>query len=318
MLNNASSAGNVLKNLIGVALIFLILPSFAMNQEKSKPAYPPDIPGARVEIYKTVGDVDLRLWIFTPRKHSNQDSRPAIVFFSGGGWKSGSPRHFVKQCEYLASRGMVAMAADYRVRNRHGVKVYTCVEDAKSSVRWIRKNASRLGIDPDRIAAGGGSAGGHLAAATAILPSHNDPKDDLSISCRPNALVLFNPAVVLAPVPGFREATEEGLSKLTERMGAEPTTVSPYHNVKSGLGPTIIFHGMSDELVSYKTVEMFYKKMHEHGNRCELVGYEGAGHGFFNYGSDNNAPFIDTVSKMDAFLVSIGYLKGAPESVHHK
>lgn len=213
---------------------------------------------------------------------------------------------------------MVAMAADYRVRDRHGVKAKTCVEDAKSAIRWIRKNASRLGIDPDRIAAGGGSAGGHLAVSTATLSSHDDPKDDLSISCRPNALVLFNPAVVLAPVTGFKEATDEGLAKLRERMGAEPETVSPFHNVKPGIGPTIIFHGMSDKLVPYETVEMFYKKMNEHGNRCELVGYEGADHGFFNYGSDNNAPFIDTVAKMDAFLVSIGYLKAPPTSIHHK
>lgn len=316
MIKKDVQMGNAAIKSFGMTLVFLLLPLSVLSQEQSKSAYPPDIPGSHVESFKIVGEVDLRLWIFTPSKHTKQDKRPAIVFFFGGGWRTGTPKHFVKHCEYLASRGMVAMAADYRVFDRHGVKAKTCVEDAKSAVRWIRKNASRLGIDPDRIAAGGGSAGAHLAAATATLPLYDDPNDDSSISCIPNALVLFVPPLVLAPVPGLWES--EIPTWVKETLGVEPVTVSPYHYVKSGLGPTIIFHGMSDKIVSYKTVEMFYKKMHEHGNRCELVGYEGADHGFFIYGNDSNAPFIDTVAKMDAFLVSIGYLSGAPASVHHK
>ena len=290
-------------------------PSPAQAQQATPPEYPPVIPGARVETYKTVGDVELNVWIFNPKEHSEEDRRPATIFFFGGGWNGGNPRQFARHCEYLADRGMVAITADYRVRNRHGVKATACVSDAKSAIRWARKQATRLGIDPERIAAGGGSSGGHLAAAAATLPEHDDPAEDKSISAQPNALVLFNPAVVLAPIPEHWQPTREVLDGLRERLGAEPVTMSPYHHIRTGMAPTIIFHGPADELVLYESVELFRKAMLAQSNRCELIGYKGAGHGFFNYGRGENAAFINTVNKMDAFLVSLGYLKAPPETV---
>ena len=298
------------------ALLVLILPALAISQQVSPPAYPPMMPGAQVETYKTIGDVEMRLWIFTPEGHSSNDCRPVIVFFFGGGWTSGNPAQFKSHCEYLASRGMVAITADYRVSSRHGVKASRCVEDAKSAIRWIRKNADRLGIDSNRIAAGGGSAGGHIAAATASLPMLDDLNDDMSISARPNALVLFNPALVLSPIPGEFEFPDARITNLEERMGVELETISPYHNVNSGMPPSIIFHGTDDHTVPFRSVELFWEKMKALGNHCVLIGYDGADHGFFNYGRDDNAYFIDTVNKMDAFLVSLGYLKGAGNAVY--
>jgi acetyl esterase len=318
MLDKQMYERGVVIRIFGMMILSMILPSSAISQQATPPAYPPTMPDAQVETYKTVGDVDMRVWIFTPEGHSTDDYRPAIVFFFGGGWSGGNPVHFRRHCEYLAARGMVAIAADYRVRSRHGVTANRCVEDAKSAMRWIRMHADRLGIDPNRIAAGGGSSGGHLAAATATLPLYDDPNDDLSISARPNALVLFNPAVVLAPISEGFEFLGAGITNLNELMGVELESISPYHHVKSGVVPTIIFHGTADNIVPYKTVELFREKMKAQGNPCLLVGYQGAGHGFFNYGRNNNAPFIDTVNKMDAFLVSLGYLKGAPETIHNK
>ena len=119
-------------------------------------AYPPVIEGAKVVTYKTVDDIKLNLWVFTPVKHQSTDKAPAIIFFFGGGWNAGSPSQFVKHCEYLSARGMVALVADYRVKTRHGVPAKVCVSDAKSAIRWVRENASELGIDANRIAAGGG------------------------------------------------------------------------------------------------------------------------------------------------------------------
>ena len=95
-------------------------------------------------------------------------------------------------------------------------------------------------------------------------------------------------------------------------------SVSPYHNVESGTVPAIIFHGTGDTTIPYRTAELFAEKMRAEGNRCELVGYEGSSHGFFNYGRDGNAAFVDSLNKMDAFLVSLGYLRSAPKAVHHK
>lgn len=275
--------------------------------------YPPVLEGARVETYKSVGGTDLKLWIYEPQAGPGSGSRPAVVFFFGGGWRQGNPRQFEPQSRHLAERGIVAVIADYRVLGRHGVPATACVADAKSALRYLRANAARLGIDPERIAAAGGSAGGHLAAATALLPGHDDVADDLSVSARPDALVLFNPAVVLAPVEGF-ERTPEQWAMLEARLGAALGTISPYHNLRPGAPPTIVFHGREDQLVPYDTVDRFCARMNELEGRCELVGYDGAGHGFFNYGRGGGEAYGDTVSRMDAFLESLGWLEPAVES----
>jgi len=86
----------------------------AANRQKAQPA-PRSLPGSRAEIYKKIGDVELPIHIFEPPNHGPEDRRPAIVFFLGGGWRSGSPVQFQHQCEYLASRGMVAMTAEYPI-----------------------------------------------------------------------------------------------------------------------------------------------------------------------------------------------------------
>lgn len=277
--------------------------------------YPPAIDCDKEVVYKKVNDTDLKLWIFLPPKHIPNKNVPAIVFFFGGGWKGGSPQQFVKHCEYLSARGMVAMVADYRVASRNDVKAFSCVEDAKSAIRWTRKHAAELGIDPDRIAAGGGSAGGHLAAATATLPQFDTPGENLEISSIPNALVLFNPALVLAPIG---KETPEQLTKLEgleERLGAKPEDMSPYHHIEPGDPPAIIFHGTEDKTVPFVTAQEFTNKMKALGNECILAAYEDEPHGFFNFGKKSNGPFISTVAMMDKFLVELGWLPPLPEAM---
>ena len=110
--------------------------------------------------YKKTKEADLRIYLHFPPGWKATDRRPAVVFFFGGGWLHGSADQFIPQAEYLAGRGLVAARADYRVGNRHGVSPDQCVEDAKSAVRWLRKNAADLGIDPDRIAASEGRRAG--------------------------------------------------------------------------------------------------------------------------------------------------------------
>jgi acetyl esterase len=282
-----------------------LLTAAAFSAENAQKKYPPHFEGARAEVYKTIGDVKLSLHIFEPAT-GPKTNRPAIVFFFGGGWTSGSPTQFETQCRHLAARGMVAITADYRVGSRHQVKPTACVADAKSALRWVRANASRLGLDSNRIAAGGGSAGGHLAAAIATLPDFDEPSEDKKISSIPNALVLFNPALVLAPLPGL-ELKNIGDRVPAERLGTAPEKISPAHHVKRGTPPAIIFHGKVDTTVPYATAEAFTKAMQNAGNRCELVGYEGMGHGFFNYGR-NGGRYDETVAAMDKFLVSLGWL----------
>ena len=262
--------------------------------------------GAKVEVYKAAGETKLKLFIFNP---AGAPARSAIVFFFGGGWKGGSPVQFETQCRYFASRGMLAVAADYRVSSRNGTKITDCVRDAKSALRYLRQNASRLGIDPQRIAAAGGSAGGHLAAAAGIIPGLDDPAEDASISSRANALVLFNPAVVTAAMPASERMTLGAVSNLPELEGIDRTAVSPWHHIAPGNPPTIIFHGRADTTVPYATVEAFTRKMLAAGNRCELVGFDGAVHGFFNYRAAGNKEYDETLQRADKFLTSLGYLR---------
>ncbi len=283
--------------------------------------YPPEMPGARTETYRQVGDVELKAWIFEPTGHTAKDRRPAVVFFFGGGWKSGTPGQFLPHCQHLAQRGIVAISVDYRVKSRHDVFPQECVRDAKAAIRWVRANADRLGIDANRIAAGGGSAGGHLAAATALLPGFDevDPSEATdgkdSASSMPNALILFNPAVVMAPVEGEPDLIpSDKLADIRERADGRPEEISPYHFVRSGMPPSIVFHGTNDEAVPFATVQLFEKAMVKAGNRCELKAYQGQPHGFFNPGRGKGKPraeatrnYYSTLHEMDAFLESVGF-----------
>jgi acetyl esterase len=279
------------------------------QEKKGNRAYPPSFTGAATETYKSIGDTKLNLFFFNPAGYKPTDKRPAIVFFFGGGWTNGSPGQFEQHCRHLASRGMVAIAADYRVASRHQVKAVSCVADAKSAIRYVRKEAGRLGIDPDRIVAAGGSAGGHLAACTGVIEGADESSEDRTISSVPNAMALFNPAVVLGHAAGLKTADQDRINSLKERMGAEPKSLSPYHHVKAGAPPTIIFHGKADTTVPYATAEMFAQAMKDAGNRCELIGYEGQPHGFFNYGRSNNEFYDKTIAELARFLTSLGYIQ---------
>jgi len=288
-----------------LALLSLCVALTAGAQEKSSKkkagGHPPVIEGTKSETYRKIGDTELKVWVFDQAPKQTAP-RPAIVFFFGGGWTGGSPTQFEPQSRHLAERGMIAIVADYRVKTRQDAKPADCVSDAKACVRWVRANAARLGIDPARIAVAGGSAGGHLAASVATLPGLDDAKDDKSVSCLPNALVLYNPGTVMAPFPGLDlKGFGAGLDK--SKFGCEPTEISPLHHVKKGTPPTIIFHGKADTTVPYSTVEKFTDVMKAAGNRCELVGYEGQPHGFFN-----KAKYAETLAATDDFLVSLGYL----------
>ena len=272
--------------------------SGAMAAEPDSPA----IAGSVAEIYKTASNTDLRIYRFDPEDHDPaSDSRPAAVFFFGGGWNGGNPTQFEPHTRYLAGRGIVTFVADYRVKSRQGTTPRECVADGKSAVRWIRKNAQRLGVDPDRIVAGGGSAGGHVAATTGICDGLDDPADDLSISSRSQALLLFNPVYDNGP-DGYGH----------DRAEAWFPAISPFHNITEDDPPAIVFLGTEDKLIPVSTAEEFRDRQEALGITSELHLYEGEPHGFFNLRLAQGKPehFIDTVRKMDAFLVKLGFLEG--------
>jgi len=164
-------------------------------------------------VYKTIDGTELRLYVLKPADWKKSDTRPAIVFCHGGGWTGGTPSQFEEQAKYLAGRGMVCVHVQYRLLKGDAKALpIVCIQDAKSAMRWVRSHAAELGIDPNRIAAADGSAGGHLAAFVGIMDTFDDPKDDLTVWPRANALVLFNPVFERpgTEAQGFADA-EHGL-----------------------------------------------------------------------------------------------------------
>ena len=255
----------------------------------------------RTVTYKRINGVELKLHVFAPQDHGSAAKRPAIVFFFGGAWRGGSPSQFYPQCTYLASRGMIAISAEYRVESQHGTSPYECVADGKSAVRWTRQHAGELGIDPERIAAGGGSAGGHVAVATATVRVLDEPTEDHNISSRPNALVLFNPVFDNGPNGWGHERVKERWREF-----------SPLHNIAPVMPPTIVFLGSQDRVLPVSAAEEFKKRMAAVGARCDVWIYEGQPHGFFNYRDGGNPYYNATVFEADRFLASIGYIQGEP------
>jgi acetyl esterase len=279
----------LMRSLVGLCVYLFATPLFAQF------SYSPSFKDARVETYRKVGSTELKLWIFG--ESDPKVRKPAIVFFFGGGWNSGSPAQFENQSRHFAKRGMIAITADYRVKSRHGVKVVECVKDAKAAIAWVRENSERLGIDPDRIAASGGSAGGHLAACTGTLGGFGSDE-------RPNAMILFNPACTLAPIAGWQPPAAKA-EVGAQRLGAEPKALSPAHHIGAHTPPTLILHGKDDTTVPYASVVAFDNVMEKADRPCKLVGYAGAGHGFFNRGED----YRETLAEADAFLVDLGWIK---------
>ena len=170
------------------------------------------------------------------------------------------------------------------------------VQDAQDAFAFIGKNANKFGIDRNRIAASGGSAGGHLAASLGTLK--DEQHKELS---KPNALILFNPVCVVDP---YQNSERFNFA----RLGVKGHEISPYHHIDKCVPPTIIFHGTKDRIVPYKTAEMFHQKMLGVGNDSTLISFEGRDHGFFNHGKHlAESDYCKTLKYTDDFLSRIGW-----------
>jgi len=275
-----------------VTLLFL-LPVMAFGAGWVNPrSLEPD----QTEVYLTVDGQPLELHIFYPDSVKPVEARPGILFFHGGGFSKGNPGAFYYACEYLASRGMVAISAQYRLRDKDkGYTQQTCLKDAKSAMRYVYENAAQFAIDPNRIAAAGGSAGGHLAAALATSTLINNESDDATISTVPKALVLFNPILGMT------------LNKFIDESIA--MDFSPFHGAHAGIPPTLAMWGDEDKFMKVSQIEEYQQKLEDLGVSIEVEIYPGQKHSFF----DNSQEWVViTLTRVDQFLESVGLLEGAP------
>lgn len=247
-------------------------------------------------LFKQIDTVNLNMEVYRSQFIDSTVYTPAIVFFFGGGWSSGERSQFIHHATYFSKRGLTCFLVDYRTKNKNNTTPFESLQDAKTAIRFIRKNAKAFGIDTSKIIASGGSSGGQLAAATALIDAYTENTDDLSISCIPNALVLFNPVIDNGP-GGYGY----------EKIGDAFKNFSPLHNIKTGAPPTIIFLGTTDKHIPVATANYYKMVMEKVKSRCDLILYEGQGHGFFNY--KHIEYYKKTVFETDKFLISLGYLK---------
>jgi acetyl esterase/lipase len=243
--------------------------------------------------YKTLEQGNLKLHIFKPEHLKKGGKHAAIVYFFGGGWTLGTPLQFYRECAYYASKGMVAVSAEYRISYLHHSTPFQSVEDARDVIRWLRENAQKLNLDPNKIAAAGASAGGHLAAATGIINS-----ESTNISSRPNLLLLYYPVI---------DNSEEGYGPST--MKKRYQEISPLHNIGKMAPPALFILGTKDALIPVKKAEEFKYKMEEHGVYCELHLIENAGHPIFYYSKDLTPDFYTIRTLSDNFLKKFGFLE---------
>ena len=246
-------------------------------------------------VYKKVADRELHLHLFKPTGWQSKDKRTCYITIHGGGWTGMGPERMYPLADHYAKLGLVAISVQYRLNKPNGPTVFDCVKDARSAVRYVRAHASELGIDPQKIIVSGGSAGGHLAVATAMFDGVNEEGEDLSISPTPNALILLFPVI---------DTSKEGYGNA--KIGERWKELSPAHNVRAGLPPTITFHGTGDTVCPFKGAQAFHKAMLKAGNRSELVVNEGGVHGYL---MRKQGLFEDCLTKSDAFLASLGLVE---------
>jgi acetyl esterase/lipase len=264
-------------------------------------------------IYKKVDSVSLIVHIFHDPKRASKELKPAIAFFHGGGWAYGNPSEFFGACRRYAAMGFVTFSFQYRLSIDKDGKVphpiltpIECVKDARSAMRWVKSHAKEFNIDPQKIVAGGQSVGGHLVLSTAMIDSHNESTDDLSVNPTPNAMLLYS---------GTVNTMEAWCDMLMGKQREQIWSISPAHNVKKGLPPIAAFHGDDDNIVPIWTVMFFQNDMNGAGNHFELNRYPGRKH----YLGDIDEKFVKQYSRLfdeqvlldtDKFLKQFGFIQG--------
>ena len=251
------------------------------------------VEAGKVYVYKQSAGQPQELEVYFPKDWSPSNRVPGVILFHGGSWTGGSLSQFRYACRYLATRGLVAATANYRMLPKAEQKKLpesesykrVCVTDAKSAIRWMKQHADELGIDPKRLITGGGSAGGHVSVLATTTPGLDDPADPPGFDTSVIAYLLFNPAFTAAD-------------------SVDPQ-IDVLQHLRRDLPPAIMFFGTEDGWK--KGADAAFAKLRELGNTTtEMWLAAGQSHSFFN-----KPPWQDvTVAAADRFLVRLGLLKG--------
>jgi acetyl esterase/lipase len=232
-------------------------------------------------VYRTVGGVDLKLDIHRPNTPQGPDSRPVVIYVHGGGWMTGDKSGDFK-FDPFSDAGLVVVSISYRLAPDHVWPA--CRDDVAAAVEWVKKNAADYGIDPDRLAIMGYSAGGHLAmdAATRV------PGIRAAVGiAAPTDLVLDNyrrggPSKSMQALFGL-PADKEGLTVAAADVLYDN---SPINHITKDHPPTLLVAGDTDTSVPHHQSTHYQKRLESVGVRCELITMPAAGHRLREYADD--------------------------------
>ena len=285
----SSKIHNSLLAVFAFALPVLLPAQTPAPATKTAPVNPPAPPGV-VLLHDVVigkgGGQDIHAEVAYPANITKPLT--GILSFHGGGWLFGNAKGYVPLITALAHNGYFAASIDYRLSNV--AKWPAQIQDCKLAVRWLRANAAQYQVDPNRIVAWGGSAGGHLAACLgtmADVPADEGDGGYPGVSSAVQAVVDFYGPVDLSN-PGDYIASENNMTKLILSLFGVPYATnpalwksgSPLLYVKAGDPPMIIFHGDSDKTVPLAQSVAFDAALTQAGVPHQFIIVKNADHGF--------------------------------------
>lgn len=242
-----------------------------------------DAQGGRVSIeydvmFGTGGGRDLKCNVYMPPQQG--DTRPSVLLLHGGAWTTGERSQLHGYGILLGRIGYVCVAPEYRLSGE--AKWPAQIHDVKAALRWMRANAAKLGIDPEKISVSGNSAGGHLSlmlAGTQDLAEFEGDGGNAGTGTQVAAAIAFYPPTQMY-VPDQPLRAE--LAFLFGRDAAPDVArkASPLEYARSGFPPTLLIHGTKDELVPDEASFKMYRALTAAGVPTDLHIYGGAPHAF--------------------------------------
>lgn len=213
------------------------------------------------------GDRDLRADVYRPKAPNGA----GVLMIHGGGWRMGSRRMLPPQATALAGRGFTCVAVEYRLLPEAPWPAQ--IHDVKAAMRWFRANAATLGVDADRLAVHGNSAGGHLALLLAGTVGHAEFEGDggnLGVSTEAAAVVAVYPPVAfhLGARTSGATAAQAVLGDAADAERAR--AISPIEYVRADFPPTFLLHGNADKVVPVSASVNMYNALCRAGARAEL------------------------------------------------
>lgn len=231
--------------------------------------------------YCTRDGVDLAMDVYYPRVMERP--APAVVYVHGGGWRLGDKEKGsgIPDIPALVARGYLVAAVDYRLAPEY--KFPAQIQDVKCAIRSLRAHAAAYNLDPERIGAWGGSAGGHLVALLAVSDGSSgwDVGQYLDQSSRIQAaVVLFGPADLTTNMSFLQERIINQAFGTTDRSSPVLKRASPVTYISKDDPPFLILQGTDDKIVPPAQAHILYTKLEATGVPAQLVFVQHAGHGF--------------------------------------